>query len=58
MEFYLGNSTERILINDLMPLPGKSLTYMTSLLDDGSEVASSKITIKGKTSVLTVKIKN
>lgn len=58
IEFYLENSSESIYINDLLPLPGKSLIYRTSFPDDGSEIGSSKITIKGETSVLNVKIQN
>ncbi len=58
IEFYLENSSESIFINDLLPLPGKSLIYRTSFPDDGSELGSSKITIKGETSVLNVKIQN
>ncbi|MDA3941205.1 MAG: hypothetical protein PF693_18160 [Spirochaetia bacterium] len=56
IEFYLENSKEHIFINDLLPLPGKSLTYRISFPSDGSEVASSKVTIKGTSSVLNVKI--
>ena len=58
IEFFLENSTESIFINDLLPLSGKTLIYRTSILDDGSEKASTKVTIKGKTSVLNVKIQN
>ena len=56
IEFYLENSTENLFINDILPLPGKSLTYRSSLPYDGSKVASSKITIKGETSVLNIKL--
>ncbi|MCK5153006.1 MAG: hypothetical protein KAQ93_01490 [Spirochaetales bacterium] len=56
IEFYLENSSESIFINDLLPLPGKSLIYRISFPYDGSGIASAKVTIKGKTSVLNVKI--
>jgi len=56
IEFNLENGTESIFINDILPLPGKSLTYRSSFKDDGSGIASSKITIKGESSVLNVKL--
>lgn len=56
IEFYLENSSESVFINDLLPLPGKSLIYRTSFPYNGSKIASSRVTIKGKTSVLNVKI--
>ncbi|RKX87915.1 MAG: hypothetical protein DRP58_01705 [Spirochaetes bacterium] len=56
IEFYLENSEEHIFINDLLPLPGKSLIYRTSFTFDGSKIASSKVTIKGTSSVLNIKI--
>jgi len=56
IEFCLENGTESIFINDILPLSGKSLTYRSSIPDDGSKTASSKITIKGDTSVLNINI--
>ena len=56
IEFILENSREGIFINDLLPLPGKSLSYRMSMPDDGSETASAKVTIKEITTVLNVKI--
>ncbi len=56
IEFYLENSSESIFINDLLPLPGKALTYRASFIDDGSKIASSKVTIHGKTSILNIKL--
>jgi hypothetical protein len=56
IEFFLKNSSESVFINDLLPLPGKSLTYRASLTNDGSELASVKVTIKDTTSVLNLKL--
>jgi len=56
IEFYLEKSSESIFINDLLPLSGKTLTYRTSFINDGSEIASSKVTINGKTSILNIKL--
>jgi len=56
IEFFLENSTESIFINDLLPLPGKSLIYRTSLRDDESEIASVRVSILDKTNILKIKL--
>jgi len=56
IEFFLENSSESIFINDLLPLPGKSLIYRTSLPDDGSEIASVRVSILDKTNILKIKL--
>lgn len=56
IEFYLENSKEHIFVNDLLPLPGKSLFYRIHFAYDGSDIASSKVTIKGTSAVLNVKL--
>jgi hypothetical protein len=56
IEFYRGDSTDSILVNDLLPLPGESLTYRMNFPVDDSEEASAKITINGESTVLNVKL--
>ncbi len=56
IEFRMENSDRSIYINDLLPLPGESLTYRTSFKDDGSETASAKVSIKGDSIILNVKL--
>ena len=56
IEFSMKNSDESIYLNDLLPLPGESLTYRTRFLDDGSETATVKVSIKGESTVLNVKV--
>lgn len=57
IEFSLENSDKSLYINDLLPLPGESLTYRISFKDDGSEMAAAKVTIKDDSTVLNVKVR-
>ena len=56
IEFSMENSDNAIYINDLLPLPGESLTYRSSIKDDGSETATAKVSIEGESTILTVKV--
>ncbi len=56
IEFRMENSDRSIYINDLLPLPGESLSYRISFKDDGSETASAKVSIKGDSTILNVKL--
>lgn len=56
IEFSLENSDNTIYINDLLPLPEESLTYRISMMDDGSETATAKVSIKGESTILNVKV--
>jgi hypothetical protein len=56
IEFSLENSDNTIYINDLLPLPGESLTYRISMKDDGSETATAKVSIDGESTILNVKV--
>ncbi len=56
IEFRMENNDNSIYINDLLPLPGEFLTYRVSFKDDGSETATAKVSIKGDSTVLNVKV--
>ena len=56
IEFRMQNSDNSIYINDLLPLPGESLTYRISFKDDGSETATAKVSINDDSTVLNVKL--
>ena len=56
IEFSMENSDNTIYLNDLLPLPGESLTYRISFKDDGSETATAKVSIKGDSIILNVKV--
>jgi len=56
IEFRMENSGSSIYVNDLLPLPGESLTYRISFKDDGSETATAKVSIKDDSTVLNVKL--
>lgn len=56
IEFQMENSDNSININDLLPLPGESLTYRISFKDDGSETATAKVSINDDSTVLNVKL--
>ena len=57
IEFSLSNNSKSIYINDLLPLPGETLSYRTKFLDDGSEMGSAEVTIGDKIKGLKVKLK-
>ena len=56
IEFSMENSDNTIYINDLLPLPGESLTYRISFKDDKSETATAKVSIKDESTILNVKV--
>lgn len=56
IEFSMENSDNTIYLNDLLPLPGESLTYRISFKYDGSETATVKVSIEGDSTTLNVKV--
>lgn len=56
IEFSIEKNDNSIYINDLLPLPGESLTYRISFKEDESETASAKVVIKDESTILNVKL--
>jgi len=56
IEFSLSNNSPSIYINDLLPLPGETLSYRAKFLEDDSDTGSAKVTIGNETKDLNVKI--
>jgi len=56
IEFSLSNNSKSIYINDLLPLPGETLSYRAKFLEDDSDIGSAKVTISNETKDLNVKL--
>ncbi len=56
IEFSLSHNNKINYINDLLPLPGETLSYRTKFLDDNSDIGSAKVTIGNKTKDLNIKL--
>ena len=56
IEFSLEKNDNSIYVNDLLPLPGESLTYRISFKEDESETATAKVVIKDESTILNVKL--
>ncbi|MCF6334484.1 MAG: hypothetical protein L3J12_01920 [Spirochaetales bacterium] len=56
LEFSLEQGEETASLNELLPLPGETLTYRTKFSYDSSESALVKVTIKGISTILRIKL--
>ncbi len=56
LEFSLGNDGETLSSNELLPLPGETLTYRKVFGYDPSETGRVRVTIKGISTILRIKL--
>ncbi len=56
IEFSLSNNSKSIYIDDLLPLPGETLSYRAKFLEDDSDTGSVKVAIGNETIDLNVKL--